>query len=124
MTSIVLIEDNEQSARMAEKILSRVGYDVYLAADGETGLELVQDVVADLILVDLGLPDMDGQTVVALLGQQPGLAGIPIIAFTAWPEATAGRMAMAYGCHGCITKPINTRTFADQIAAYIAAAAV
>ena len=122
MTSIVLIEDNEQSARMAEKILNREGYDVYVAPDGESGLELVQDVIADLILVDLGLPDMDGQTVVALLRQQAGLAGIPIIAFTAWPEATAGQMALAYGCHGVITKPINTRTFVNQIAGFIEAA--
>ena len=122
MTSIVLIEDNEQSARMAEKILNREGYDVYVAPDGESGLELVQDVIADLILVDLGLPDMDGQTVVALLRQQAGLAGIPIIAFTAWPEATAGQMALAYGCHGVITKPINTRTFVSQIAGFIEAA--
>jgi len=122
MTSVVLIEDNQQNARMAEKILKRAGYDVYLASDGETGLELLQDIVVDLILVDLGLPDMDGQTVVALLNQQPSLAGVPIIAFTAWPEATAGQMALAYGCHGVITKPINTRTFADQIADYIATA--
>ena len=120
MTSVVLIEDNEQNARLAQKLLKHAGYEVHLAPDGETGLELLQDVVSDLVLVDLGLPDMDGQTVVALLSQQPSLADVPIIAFTAWPEATAGQMALAYGCHGVITKPVNTRTFVDQIAAFIA----
>jgi two-component system cell cycle response regulator DivK len=119
MSRIVVIEDNEQNARLAHKLLRLAGHEVELADDGETGLMVVYGTQPDLVLVDLGLPDMDGQTVIALLRQRPALAHIPLIAFTAWPEATAHEMATAYGCDGVITKPINVRTFAGQIASFL-----
>lgn len=119
MSLIVVIEDNAQSARMAEKLLTKAGYKVMLAEDGELGLTLVFENHPDLILIDLGLPDIDGQTVIALIRQQADLQQVPIIAFTAWPQETAHDMATAYGCDGVIVKPIDTRTFADQIATYL-----
>jgi DNA-binding response OmpR family regulator len=100
---------------MAEKLLKKAGHEIIVPSDGETGLEKVFENQADLILVDLGLPDMDGQTLVALMRQQPNLTSVPIIAFTAWPEDNAHDMATRYGCDGVIVKPINTRDFAKQI---------
>ncbi len=123
MSTIVLIEDNEQNARMAAKLLRHAGHQVLIAEDGEAGLNLLEDAMPQLILVDLGLPDMDGQTVVALLRQQAALNHVPIIAFTAWPQASALQMANAYGCDGVITKPIDTRAFAGQIESYLVTAA-
>jgi two-component system cell cycle response regulator DivK len=119
MTRIVVIEDNAQSARMVAKLLERAGMEVALADTGEDGLTTIFESRPDLVLVDLGLPDLDGQTVVAVLRQQPGLENLPIIAFTAWPQETAQQMALAYGCDGIITKPIDTRTFANQIKQYL-----
>jgi len=119
MSRIVLIEDNPQNARIAEKLLTRAGFSVVVAEDGEMGLTAVFEHPPDLVLVDLGLPDIDGQTVVALLRQNDRFASMPIIAFTAYPMATAREMAEAYGCDGVITKPINTRTFAQQVQDYI-----
>ena len=119
MTQIVVIEDNPQNARMAEKLLKHAGYEVTLAEDGESGLTTVLDVMPDLVLIDLGLPDVDGQTVVAMMRQQPNLDQMPIIAFTAWPEETAAEMARAYGCDGVINKPIDTRQFAGQVEAFL-----
>jgi two-component system, cell cycle response regulator DivK len=116
---IVVIEDNEHSARMVFKLLSRADFKVILAEDGETGLTAVFENRPDLVLIDLGLPDIDGQTVIALIRQQDDLASLPIIAFTAWPEETARSMATAYGCDGVITKPINTRDFVQQIKDYL-----
>jgi CheY-like chemotaxis protein len=115
MPLIVVIEDNPQNARMVVKLLRRAEYEVITAEDGETGLTAVFENKPDLVLIDLGLPDIDGQTVVALLRQQPDLMHIPIIAFTAWPEETAHSMASAYGCDGVIIKPIDTRAFANQV---------
>jgi CheY-like chemotaxis protein len=119
MVQIVVIEDNPQNARMAEKLLKHAGYEVTLAEDGESGLTTVLEIMPDLVLIDLGLPDVDGQTVVAMMRQQPNLDQMPIIAFTAWPEETAAEMARAYGCDGVINKPINTRQFAGQVEAFL-----
>jgi two-component system, cell cycle response regulator DivK len=119
MALIIVIEDNEQNARMAAKLLRRAEHKVIVAEDGEDGLTTVFEQHPDLVLIDLGLPDIDGQTVIALIRQQPDLNTVPIIAFTAWPEGAAHNMAQAYGCDGVITKPINTRTFAEQVSAFL-----
>lgn len=119
MASIVVIEDNVQNARMVDKLLRRVGHNVILAEDGESGLTTVFETVPDLVLIDLGLPDIDGQTVIGLIKQQATLKDIVVIAFTAWPPEEAHDMATRYGCDGVITKPIQTRLFADQISAFL-----
>lgn len=119
MAHIVVIEDNEQSARMVAKLLRHTGHEVWIAQSGEEGLSLVFESTPDLILIDLGLPDLDGQTVVALLRQQEHLANVPLVAFTAWPPDQAYAMARAYGCDGVIIKPIDTRVFANQIGEYL-----
>ncbi len=121
MSLIVVIEDNPDSARLAARILQREGFEVTIADEGELGLQIALESQPALILVDLGLPDLDGQTVVAMLRQNAHIDHVPIIAFTAWPEQTAEEMALAYGCDGIISKPIDTRRFAEQVKAFLKA---
>lgn len=123
MGSIVLIEDDPNSVRLATRLLEKAGHHVVAAFEGEQGLQLIAEHAPDVVLVDLGLPDMDGQTIIALLRQQSGEKSAAVVAFTAWPEETAYTMLEAYGCDGIIVKPINTRTFAEQVAGYIHSAA-
>lgn len=115
MSRIVVIEDNESSARLVVKLLKHAGHAIEPAEDGEVGLGKVMEHKPDMVLVDLGLPDIDGQTIVGMMRQIPELDKMLIIAFTAWPEEQALEMAKAYGCDGVITKPIDTRTFAKQV---------
>lgn len=119
MSRIVVIEDNPDNSRMVAKLLRAASHNVIVAEDGETGLTAIFEHHPDLILIDLGLPDIDGQTVIALIKQQTQFANVPIIAFTAFPPDTAHNMAIAYGCHGVITKPIDTRTFVSQLEAFL-----
>src|SRR5215510_13630704 len=109
MGRIVVIEDNETSARLVVKLLKHAGHIIEPAEDGEMGLAKVMETIPDLVLVDLGLPDIDGQTIVGMMRQIPELQNMLIIAFTAWPEEQAMEMAKAYNCDGVITKPIDTR---------------
>lgn len=101
------------------RVLAARDHQIVHADDGESGLKAAVEEVPDLIVIDLGLPDIDGQTLIAFIKRVPELKGIPIIAVTAWPEDSAREMAEAYGCDGFISKPINTRTFPDQIAKFI-----
>jgi CheY-like chemotaxis protein len=119
MAVIVIIEDNPQNGRLVTKLLRGAGHTVHLCETGESGLQTALETLPNLILIDLGLPDLDGQTVIALLRQQPVLRGRPLIAFTSWPESTAHSMAKAYGCDGVITKPIDTRQFVAQLEAFM-----
>jgi two-component system, cell cycle response regulator DivK len=116
--TILQIEDNHANRVLVERVLEPHPYRLLHAADGETGVALALEEKPDLILVDMGLPDVDGQTVVTLLKQIPEMENIPIVAITAWPPEKALEMAQQYGCDGCITKPINVKVFPEQIAAF------
>ena len=119
MKTILQIEDNLANKLLIERVLEPHPYRLLHAPDGETGVSLAIDEKPDLILIDMGLPDLDGQTVVTLLKQIPDLEHVPIVAVTAWPVETAERMSRRYGCDGCITKPIDVKQFPTQIAAFL-----
>jgi two-component system cell cycle response regulator DivK len=119
MKTILLIEDNYYHARLVRRILEPHDYRFLHAGDGESGLRMAADEKPDLILIDMGLPDLDGQTVVALIKNTPNLTQVPLIAITAWPAETGEQMVKAYGCNGYISKPIRPRELPSQIAAYL-----
>jgi two-component system cell cycle response regulator DivK len=119
ISKILVIEDNQQNALLIRRILEAHRHQVVHVSEGEAGLKTAVEEIPDIILVDLGLPDIDGQTLVALLKRVPELQKVPVVAVTAWPEDTAREMALAYGCDGFISKPINTRTFPEQIATFL-----
>lgn len=119
MARIVLIEDNILNARLAERLLMKAGHEVETLIDGEQGYAHIIENPPDILLLDLGLPDIDGQTVAALIRQNPDLYHLPIVAFTSWPEAMAAEIAEAYGCDGVINKPIDTRRFAQQVEGFL-----
>ncbi len=73
----------------------------------------------DLVLLDLDLPDLDGKVVATTLRARPALQKVPIIAVSAQDQPTTQRLVQAYGCNGFIPKPIDTRTFPDQITAFL-----
>jgi CheY-like chemotaxis protein len=115
----LIIEDNVQNALLVKRILRVRGHEVLHAEEGGIGFETATREIPDLILIDLGLPDIDGQTLIGVIKNEPKLKDVPMIAVTAWPAEVAQAMAKAYGCKDCISKPINTRTFADQIEKYL-----
>jgi len=119
MKTILQIEDNRANKILVERVLAPYDYNLIHAEDGETGVNIAIDEKPDLILLDMGLPDVDGQTIVTLLKQIPELQHVPIVAVTAWPAEKALEIAKRYGCDGCITKPINVKTFPAQVAEFL-----
>ena len=119
MFRILHIEDNLANRILVERILESAGYEVLRAEDGSTGVRLAAEGDLDLILIDMGLPDIDGQTVVTLLQQLPGLENTPMVAITALPPEQALMTAERYGLAGCILKPIDVAAFPEQIAAFL-----
>ena len=116
---ILMIEDNPNNARLVKRILEKKAVQLTHAWDGESGLQMVMEQKPDLILLDLGLPDLDGQTVASFIRRIPELENVPMIAVTAWPEETAREMVTAYGCNDYISKPIDTRTFYNKLEKYL-----
>jgi len=115
-----MIEDNPDNAELTRKILMSAGYEVIHALEAEKGFELALSEQPHLILLDLGLPDYDGQTLAGWLRAEPKTAHIPIVAYTAWPDETARQMVESYGCVGYISKPIvRVNAFLSKIASYL-----
>ncbi len=117
--TVLLIEDYDDNARIMIRSLEPHGFQVFRAIDGETGLRLAIEKRPDIILLDLGLPDVEGQTIAGLIKSRPELATVPVVAVTAWPPDTARYMAQAYGCAGYISKPIDVLKFPEQIKVYL-----
>jgi CheY-like chemotaxis protein len=119
MKTILLIEDILENRLLIERILESSDYLILQAPDGETGIQSAIANKPDLILIDMGLPDIDGQTVVSVLKQLPTTRNTPMVAVTAWPAEKALETAERYGLEGCILKPIDIRTFPQQIAEFM-----
>ena len=112
---ILLIEDIDDNATLVLKVLKARGYDVLWANTGEKALDMAADTQPGLILLDLGLPDIDGQTLVRYFRAMPHLESVPIIVVTAWPEETAKTMVEAYGCDAYVGNPINIHLLTETI---------
>jgi DNA-binding response OmpR family regulator len=120
MTKILLVEDIPDNAALVCKALSATGYEIIQALDAETGLQLALMHIPDLILLDLGLPDYDGQTLAGWLRAESVLDATPIVAVTAWPEETAKSMVESYGFDGYICKPIvKISKFISQVNSFL-----
>lgn len=115
MSTVLIIEDIPDSATLARKILVKHNLNVLIAENGVTGMQMALDQKPDLILLDLGLPDMDGQTLVGLLRAESELKGTSIIACTAWPKDTARRMVETYGFDDYISKPYQVTPFIEVV---------
>jgi DNA-binding response OmpR family regulator len=118
---ILLIEDIDDNATLLLKVLKARGYDVLWANNGEKALEMASKHQPGLILLDLGLPDVDGQTLVRYFRNMPNLAEVPIIVVTAWPEETARNMVEAYGCDAYVGKPVDIHVLTAKVKEYFQA---
>jgi two-component system cell cycle response regulator DivK len=116
--TILLIEDNEQNRYLATFLLEQRGYRVVSAVDGPAGIALARTLAADLILLDIQLPGMDGYDVARALRALPVLRDTPIIAVTSYAMVGDREKSLAAGCNGYIEKPINPETFTAEITAF------
>ncbi len=116
MAVVLIIEDNVEHAELARRVLKGWGHEVLLATDGAMGLQMAVDHHPNVILLDLGLPDVDGQTLLGWLRRAPGVEKVPVIAVTAWPDDVARQMVAAYGFDGYISKPISVTALGGQVA--------
>lgn len=120
---ILIIEDNALNLELALDLLEAAGYTVLSADAAEEGIQLARTCRPDLVLMDVSLPGMDGLEATSALKRDPITAGIPIVALTAHAMKGDEEKAMAAGCAGYLTKPIDTRSFTRTVAGFLAAPA-
>lgn len=117
MPKILLVEDNEMNRDMLSRRLSRKGYAVELAEDGNEGIAKTRTEKPDLILMDMSLPGLDGWEATRQIKADETIRDIPIIALTAHAMASDEQRAREAGCDDFDTKPIDLPRLLSKIEA-------
>jgi CheY-like chemotaxis protein len=115
MPRILLVEDQEMNRDMLSRRLKKRGYEVEIAVDGAEGIEKARSVGPDLILMDMSLPVIDGWEATRTLKSDDATRAIPVIALTAHAMSTDREKAMAAGCDGYETKPVELPRLLEAI---------
>ena len=116
---ILIIEDNALNMELAQDLLEIKGFRVITAESAEEGLRLAREEVPDLVLMDISLPGMDGLAATYQLKQDDATKDISVVCMTAHAMEGDLEKAKKAGAKGYITKPIDTREFANQVEAYL-----
>jgi two-component system, cell cycle response regulator DivK len=107
MTKVLLVEDNEMNRDMLSRRLTRRGFEVVFATDGQHGVELAQSEKPDIILMDMSLPVMDGWEATRRVKSDDATRHVPVIALTAHAMSGDEEKALAAGCDDYDTKPVE-----------------
>jgi two-component system, cell cycle response regulator DivK len=117
--TILLVEDNEDNRIVYSTILRHFGYEVMEAQTGEDGIAMAERDLPDLILMDVGLPGMDGWEATAHLKNRAATREIPIIALTAHALNEHRARAMEVGCDGYLAKPVEPREVLSTVRRFL-----
>ena len=117
--TILIVEDSVLNCRLVEAVLKPHGYRLLTAKDGETALQLARTEKPDLILMDVLMPGMDGYEATRQLRADPATNELVVVALTASASKEEQERALAAGCDGYISKPIDTRAFPQQILQFL-----
>lgn len=120
MKKILIVEDNEINLKLISTVLKAKGFLLAEARDGEEALKSLTSEKPDIILMDIQIPKVDGLEVTRRIRGMDDLKDRPIIALTAHAMEGDREKILEAGCDGYIAKPINTRTFIDEIEAIVA----
>lgn len=112
---ILVVDDNQDNRKLVVKVLSKRGYQMVEAVDGEDALSKAVEEMPDLILMDISMPKIDGHEVTKRLKNQNDFKNIPIIAMTAHAMKGDKEKALHAGCEDYISKPIDIHELPEKI---------
>lgn len=113
--SILIVEDSLETREMYAVALERAGFDVHQAADGLAGIVKAAEIIPTLVLLDIGLPKMDGWDVCRTLNRDPMTAETKIVVLTAYPFLPDGTRSAGCVTAGFITKPATPLRVLEEI---------
>jgi CheY-like chemotaxis protein len=118
---ILIVDDNPIDLKLTSALLGVQGFEIEAAVDAEQAQLLLRRMIPDLMVVDIALPGMDGLTLTRLVKGDARLAHVPVVVVTAFVKRGDEERATAAGCERYFTKPLDTKSFAEEIGATLAA---
>jgi CheY-like chemotaxis protein len=115
MTKVLLVEDNEMNRDMLSRRLTRRGFEVVFAVDGQQGVDLAKSERPDIILMDMSLPVLDGWEATRRVKADDATRSVPVIGLTAHAMAGDREKAIEAGCDDYDTKPVELERLIGKI---------
>ena len=115
MKTVLVIEDNMDNMLLINDILEANGYQVLQAETGIKGVEMAEENIPDFIILDIQLPDIIGNEVLARIRSKEKTQNIPVVAMTSYAMAGDRERLLAAGCDGYVEKPIDPGNVMEQL---------
>jgi len=115
MTKVLIAEDNSVNRELLRELLENRGYAVVEACDGLEALKMVEAAPPDILLLDIGMPLLDGYGVVLKLRADPRFSTLPVLAITAYAMQGDREKILQSGFDGYLSKPINAAALTQEI---------
>jgi CheY-like chemotaxis protein len=115
MTKILIAEDNAVNRELLRELLEARGYEVLEACDGQEALQMIEQTQPDILLLDIGMPVLDGFGVIRKIRENPCLARMPVVAITAYAMQGDREKIMQSGFNGYLSKPVDARSLAEEL---------
>jgi two-component system cell cycle response regulator DivK len=115
MTKILVAEDGPVNRELLRELLGNRGYTVIEACNGQEALDMVEQSRPDLLLLDIGMPVLDGFAVIRRIRENPRFATLPVVAVTAYAMRNDRENVLKAGFDGYLSKPIHARDLTNEI---------
>ncbi len=119
MAKVLYVEDNPDNMQLVQRVIAALGHQFLWAADGLSGVNMVEAEDPDLILLDINLPDIDGYEVARRVRAIRNQLYVPIIAITANALKGDAELALAAGCDVYMSKPVNIRELRAHVVGFL-----
>jgi CheY-like chemotaxis protein len=115
MTKVLIAEDNAVNRELLRELLEARGYSLDEACDGQAALQMIEQNRPDIVLLDIGMPVLDGFAVVRKIRENPRLATLPVLAVTAYAMQGDREKILNSGFDGYLSKPLNAVVLAEEL---------
>jgi len=120
MSKVLIAEDNPVNRELLREVLEARGYAVVEAGDGQEALRQIEETQPDILLLDLGMPVLDGFATIRQIRQNPAMAALPVLAVTAYAMRGDREKVMEAGFDGYLSKPINFQELTQELGRLLA----
>jgi CheY-like chemotaxis protein len=115
MSKILIAEDNPVNRELLRELLEMRGHTVVEACDGEEALRIIEQTPPDLVLLDIGMPLLDGFGVIRKIRGNPRFASMPVVAVTAYAMQGDREKILSSKFDGYLSKPVDARSLAQEL---------
>jgi CheY-like chemotaxis protein len=115
MIKVLIAEDNAVNRELLRELLETRGYAVDEACDGQVALEMIEQIQPDILLLDIGMPVLDGFAVVRRIRENPRFAALPVLAVTAYAMQGDREKILSSGFDGYLSKPVKWTVLEEEM---------